>query len=56
MRFKTPAGYKIPAHQHPTAETVTGISGDFRFGMGDKLDNSQAEKTELEGSWIYPLI
>jgi quercetin dioxygenase-like cupin family protein len=49
VRLKTPAGYKIPAHQHPTAETVTVISGDFRFGMGDKLDESKAEKLGAGG-------
>jgi len=43
-RLKMPAGYKIPAHQHPTAEAVTVISGDFHFGMGDKLDEGKAEK------------
>lgn len=44
VRLKIPAGLKVPAHQHPTAEGVTVISGDFRFGMGDKLDESKAEK------------
>jgi hypothetical protein len=44
MRLKTPVGYKIPAHSHPTAERVTIISGDFHFGMGDKLDEAKAEK------------
>jgi quercetin dioxygenase-like cupin family protein len=44
VRLKIPAGQKIPAHQHPSAEGVTVISGDFRFGMGDKLDESKAEK------------
>jgi len=44
VRLKAPAGYKIPAHQHPTAETVTVISGDLHYGMGDKLDESKAEK------------
>src|SRR3954469_3920179 len=43
-RLKTPAGYKIPAHQHPTAEAVTVISGEFNFGMGDKLDEAKAQK------------
>jgi len=43
-RLKTPAGYKIPAHSHPTAERITVISGDFHFGMGDKLDEGKAEK------------
>jgi quercetin dioxygenase-like cupin family protein len=44
VRLKMPSGYKIPAHQHPSAEAVTVISGDFRFGMGDKLDEAKAEK------------
>jgi len=44
VRLKAPSGYKIPAHQHPTAEAVTVISGDFHYGMGDKLDESKAEK------------
>lgn len=44
VRLKMPSGYKVPAHQHPTAEAVTVISGDFRFGMGDKLDEAKAEK------------
>jgi quercetin dioxygenase-like cupin family protein len=43
-RLKMPAGYKIAAHQHPTAEAVTVISGAFHVGMGDKLDETLAEK------------
>ena len=38
IRLKLPAGYKVPAHHHPTDEYVTVISGDFRAGLGDKLD------------------
>jgi uncharacterized RmlC-like cupin family protein len=49
VRLKMPVGYKIPAHQHPTAEAVTVISGDFRFGMGDKLDEAKAEKLGAGG-------
>jgi quercetin dioxygenase-like cupin family protein len=44
IRVKGPSGYKIPAHSHATAERVTVISGDFHIGMGDKLDESKAEK------------
>src|SRR5688572_15918816 len=44
IRLKAPAGYKIPAHSHPTAEVVTVISGEFHFGMGDKLDEAKADK------------
>jgi len=38
LRIKFPAGYKIPAHSHPTDENVVIESGEVTFGMGDKLD------------------
>jgi quercetin dioxygenase-like cupin family protein len=44
VRLKMPAGYKIPAHSHPTDEYVTVISGDLSLGMGDKLDPAKAAK------------
>ena len=44
VRLKLPAGYKIPAHQHPHTERITVISGEFHFGTGDKLDEKQASK------------
>ena len=36
-----PAGYKIPAHHHPTTEYVTVLSDAFYIGMGDKLDEQK---------------
>ena len=51
LRLKMPAGFKIPAHSHPSYEAVTLISGDFNIGMGDKLDESKAEKLK-PGSFI----
>ncbi|HEX5264553.1 MAG TPA: cupin domain-containing protein [Phenylobacterium sp.] len=42
IRLKMPAGYKIPAHHHPTDEYVTVMSGDFSLGMGDKLDPAKS--------------
>lgn len=38
LRLKFPAQYKLPAHNHPTTEYVTVLSGKFHIGMGDKLD------------------
>jgi quercetin dioxygenase-like cupin family protein len=38
LRLKFPAGYKIPAHSHPTDENVVVVSGTVAFGMGDKLE------------------
>ena len=43
VRLKMPAGYKIPAHWHPTDENVTVISGTFSMGMGDKLDPAKSK-------------
>jgi quercetin dioxygenase-like cupin family protein len=40
LRVKFPAGYKIPAHSHPTDENVVIVSGEVTFGMGDKLDEN----------------
>ena len=44
VRLKMPAGYKIPSHQHPHSERVTVISGELRFGTGDKLDEERAQR------------
>ena len=35
-----PANYAVPPHTHPYSETVTVISGEVGFGMGEKLDKS----------------
>jgi quercetin dioxygenase-like cupin family protein len=51
IRLKVPAGYKIAAHNHPTYEAVTVISGNFNIGMGDKLDEAKAEKLTA-GSFV----
>ena len=42
LRLKMPGGYKIAAHNHPTSEYVTVISGTFHLGMGDKLDEAKS--------------
>ena len=47
--LKLPAGYKIPAHNHPTMEMVTVISGNFHLGMGDKLDEKKGMQLTAGG-------
>jgi quercetin dioxygenase-like cupin family protein len=42
VRLKMPKGYAIAAHNHPTSEFVTVLSGNFHIGMGDKLDKKKA--------------
>jgi quercetin dioxygenase-like cupin family protein len=49
IRLKVPANYKIPAHNHPTTEYVTVLSGTFNLGMGDKLDAKKAVKLKAGG-------
>ncbi len=40
VRLKVPDGYRIMPHWHPTAESVTVLSGEFRVGAGNKFDES----------------
>jgi quercetin dioxygenase-like cupin family protein len=40
QRLRFPANYQIPPHTHPYAETVTVISGNVGFGMGEKRDKN----------------
>jgi quercetin dioxygenase-like cupin family protein len=54
IRVKMPAGYRIAAHHHPTDEYVTVISGDFRLGMGDKLDPAKATALTAGGFAVAP--
>lgn len=49
IRLKMPAGYRIPAHWHPTDEHVTVISGSFALGMGDKLSEKQSKVLDAGG-------
>ena len=43
------ANYKIPAHNHPTSEYVTIVSGKFHIGMGDKLDEKKGVELRAGG-------
>ena len=54
IRLKMPAGYRIAAHHHPTDEYVTVISGDFRLGMGDKLDKAKTKALAAGGFGVAP--
>jgi quercetin dioxygenase-like cupin family protein len=54
IRLQFPAGYKIPAHTHPTAEHVTVISGTVNLGMGDKLDESAGHEMVAGSFAVMP--
>src|SRR5215471_12132831 len=45
VRLKFPANYSIPAHSHPTDESVVVTAGSLTFGMGDKLMKGAGTKT-----------
>jgi quercetin dioxygenase-like cupin family protein len=49
FRLKLPAGFKVPAHTHPSDENVTVISGSFHIGMGGKLDETKGEAVKAGG-------
>jgi quercetin dioxygenase-like cupin family protein len=52
VRVKTPDGYVVAPHWHPTRENVTVISGTMRLGMGDKIEESKMT-TLSAGSFAY---
>jgi uncharacterized RmlC-like cupin family protein len=54
VRLKMPAGYKIPAHWHPTDEQVTVLSGTLAIGMGDKLDETKGVTLQAGGFGVAP--
>ena len=54
IRLKMPAGYKIPAHTHPTAERVTVISGTVRLGVGEKLDENAGRELNAGDFAVLP--
>ena len=49
IRAQMPAGYKIPAHWHPTDEHVTVLEGTVAMGMGDKFDPAQLKDLPAGG-------
>ena len=42
VQIKMPANYTVPPHHHPTDEVVRVRSGTLSYGMGDKVDTSNA--------------
>jgi quercetin dioxygenase-like cupin family protein len=54
LRLKLPAGYKIPAHWHPTDEQVTVLSGTLSIGMGDRLDETKGQDFTAGGYAVAP--
>jgi len=54
VRLRTPAGYKVPPHTHPTSEHITVISGTFNIGTGDKFDEATGKEMGAGGYMVMP--
>jgi hypothetical protein len=54
LRLKTPDGYKIPPHWHPTDENVTILEGALVMGMGDKVDQAAARELTAGADARFP--
>jgi ketosteroid isomerase-like protein/quercetin dioxygenase-like cupin family protein len=52
LRLNFPDGYQVPLHWHPTAETVTIVSGAGDFGMGNAV-NPGATNSFAAGDFVY---
>ena len=42
IRIKVPADYAVAPHHHPSDEIVRVRSGSLNYGMGDKVDKTNA--------------
>ena len=54
VRLKLPDGYRVMPHWHPTAESVTVLSGEFHVGMGDKFDESSMQTLPAHSLAVVP--
>ncbi len=54
VRMNAPAGYTIAPHTHPTTERITVISGSFRVGMGNTLNEASMKELGPGGYVVLP--
>jgi hypothetical protein len=52
VRLQMPDGYRIPPHWHTQDEQLTVLSGTFKLGMGDKVDEASMQSLGA-GSYHY---
>jgi len=53
LRLKTPPGYKVALHWHPSDERVTVLQGDFHLQMGKGAD-AHAHAFATDGYVVLP--
>jgi quercetin dioxygenase-like cupin family protein len=49
--IRSPPGYPVPPHSHPSDELVTVIQGQLSLGMGKTLDRAKAA-TLIRGGYV----
>jgi quercetin dioxygenase-like cupin family protein len=54
VRFKLPAGYKIPPHTHPGDEHITVLEGDFSLGMGSAWSDKDLKSFPVGSFAVMP--
>jgi quercetin dioxygenase-like cupin family protein len=54
VRFRVPAGYRIPPHTHPRVERVTVLSGSFKLGMGREFEETKLETLPTGAFFTMP--
>lgn len=54
VRMDARSGYTIKPHMHPTAERVTVISGTFKIGMGEQMNEASMEELGPGGYVVLP--
>jgi hypothetical protein len=54
LRLKTPDGYKIPPHWHPTDENIVILEGALVMGMGEKADLAAAKELGVGSFARFP--
>ena len=53
QRIQLPAHLVVPPHTHPFAETITVLSGEVGFGMGEKVDANTLASKSLQKSGAF---
>jgi quercetin dioxygenase-like cupin family protein len=54
LRFKVPAGYKVPPHHHPVDEQLLVLDGEVTVGLGDKVVAGSGTKLKRGGFIVLP--
>lgn len=54
LRLKTPPGFSLPPHTHPTDERVTVLEGSVSVGFGTARDESAAKSFGPGSFYVNP--